>query len=127
MQWDSSKNAGFSEAEETWLPLAKNYTDCNVELQEKVDRSILKNFRELTELRENPTMKYGELQIVAIDEEIMAYKREIEGDPAADVVVVVLNLVDIHKTVNLQNHLTNLPEEMQISIVSIHSKTLKTG
>ena len=31
VQWSSAKNAGFSEAERTWLPVADDYKTVNVE------------------------------------------------------------------------------------------------
>lgn len=127
MQWDGTKNAGFSTASKTWLPVAKNYTECNVELQKSQSTSFLKNFVKLSELRKNPTMKYGGLQIVAIDKDIMVYKREIAGVSSADVIAVVLNLGVSEKILDLNAHLSNLPSTMTMDIVSIHAKTLKSG
>ncbi|XP_031624579.1 probable maltase [Contarinia nasturtii] len=127
MQWDNTKNAGFSDAETTWLPVAENFTECNVKLEKSQPQSFLKNFRRLITLRENPTIKYGTLQLAAIDEEVLAYKREIEGDPKADIIVMVLNLGTSNKTVDLKAHFSNLPKNMRVSIVSIHSKTIKPG
>lgn len=127
MQWDSTKNAGFSSAETTWLPLAENYTNNNVELQKSLKRSYLKNFRLLSTLRQNPTFKYGTLQLVAVDNDVLAYKREISDRPDADIIVVVLNLEGWEKTIDLNHHFENLPKTMKAAIVSIHSETLIPG
>lgn len=128
MQWDSSKNSGFSSAATTWLPLADNYTTNNVELQKSQKRSFLKNFRLLTTLRQNPTMKYGTLQLVAIDNDVLAYKRElVDGQTDADIIVVVLNLEGWEKTIDLNHHFQNLPKSMKAAIVSIHAEALNPG
>lgn len=126
-QWDFSRNSGFSTANKTWLPLAKNYTFCNVVLQNYLIRSHLKVFRDLAAIRENPTMKYGDIQIDAIDPEILVYKRSIDNDPDADIIVVILNLEGNRKTINLNEKLGNLPEQLKVLTTSIHSKTFFKG
>lgn len=122
MQWNSEKNSGFSTANKTWLPLATNYTECNVELQTKQKRSNLKVFQEVAKLRQNPTMKYGALKLNIVDEELFMYKREIEGQPDADIVVVVLNLGLNKKNVNLNDYLDNLPKKLKVVTASVHAK-----
>lgn len=84
-------------------------------------------FRDLADLRENPTMKYGGLQIDAIDTEILVYKRSIENDSNADIIVVILNLEGSKKTINLNDKLSDLPAKMKVVTSSIHSKTLVKG
>lgn len=120
-QWSSEKNAGFSTADKTWLPMATNYTDCNVELQQTQDVSHLKVFRALTALRQKQTLKYGGLEINAVDDDILVYKRAIKTNPATDVIVVVLNLGNTEKTVDLTANLSGVPKELKVAVASIHS------
>lgn len=126
-QWSFGRNSGFSTAKKTWLPLASNYTLNNVALQSILPRSHLKVFRDLADLRKNPTMKYGSLEIDAYDPEILLYKRSIDTDPNADIVVVILNFEGNQKTINLNDKLSGLPAKMQVVTSSIHSKTLIKG
>lgn len=126
MQWNGKKNAGFSTAEKTWLPLAKNYTECNVELQESQEKSHLKIFRDLIALRSNPTFKNGAMEMNAVDG-VLVYKRAIEGNTEADIYVIVLNLAGDDKFVNLSASLNGLPQEMKVVVASLHSTGLKTG
>lgn len=121
LQWDDSKNAGFSTADKTWLPMAKNYTDNNIALQESEENSHLKVFRQLTSLRENPTMKYGSLQINAVDDDLLVYKRQIADQADADVIAVLLNLGETRETVDLTAHLDGLPSKMKVVVRSVHS------
>lgn len=125
-QWDSTANAGFSSAEKTWLPVASNYTDCNVAQQLKEQRSNLKVFNDLMALRRNPTMKYGGLEIKAIDEEVLVYRRQMADDPNADIVIVLLNLGTNTRTINLMEHFNDLPKEMRVTVASVHS-TIEIG
>lgn len=120
-QWDDSVHAGFSTSEKTWLPVATNYTDCNVALQESQKNSHLKIFRELISLRQTPTMKYGGLQMTAVDDDLLVYKRQIEGQTDADIYAVVLNLGTSNKVLDLSASLGGLPKKMNIAIASIHS------
>lgn len=126
-QWSFGKNSGFSTAKKTWLPLATNYSSCNVALQTLQKRSFLKNFRDLTKLRQNQSMKYGGVKLVPIDTEIMVYKRSIENDSKADVIVVILNLEGSYKTVDLSAHLEDLPAKMEVAVASVHSEKLVKG
>lgn len=127
-QWDDTKNAGFSFADQTWLPVAANFTDNNVKLAKSQIRSHLKVFRQLMSIRQNPTMKYGSLTMHAVDKDVLIYKREIENQSDTDVFVILLNLSDSSKTVQLGTYyFKNLPKTMEVVVVSIHSTTLVLG
>ncbi|XP_039957158.1 maltase A2-like [Bactrocera tryoni] len=57
MQWDSSKNAGFSTGNSTWLAVNPNYKDLNVQVQEGVARSSLQIFKGMTALKKTGAFK----------------------------------------------------------------------
>lgn len=63
--------------------------------------SNLKVFRQLIILRQILTMRYGDLNIKAVNNDVLIYKREIEGKANADVIVVLLNLGYDYRPVEL--------------------------
>lgn len=126
-QWDNSTNAGFSFAQKTWLPVATNYTENNVKLQKSQILSHLKVFRKLITLRQNPTFKYGSLQIQAVNDDVLIYKREIDGKADATIYVVLLNLGTSYRPVELNSIFKQLPRQMRVVAASIHSETLVIG
>ena len=82
VQWDSSKNAGFTTGT-PWLPLKPNYKKINVAQQEKDPESVLSYYKKLTALRKNPeykeTMVYGDfVPFMADEDRLMAFYRKGE-------------------------------------------------
>ena len=82
VQWDSSKNAGFTTGT-PWLPLNPNYKKINVAQQEKDPESVLSYYKKLTALRKNPeykeTMVYGDfVPFMANEDRLMAFYRKGE-------------------------------------------------
>lgn len=53
MQWNQSRNAGFSDADKTWIKVNKNYTAINAEQEENEKSSVLNFYRELIRLRQD--------------------------------------------------------------------------
>ena len=76
MQWNSLKNAGFSNTT-PWLKINPNYTTINVETQEKDPDSILNFYREMVALRkQNTTFVYGDYQCLDVqNNKVFAYRR----------------------------------------------------
>lgn len=74
-QWNDEKNAGFSTADKTWLPVAKNYMDVNVKKQEQSEKSYLKNYMQLQNLRREKTLQFGETRFVALTDQILSIAR----------------------------------------------------
>ncbi|WP_125604908.1 glycoside hydrolase family 13 protein [Lapidilactobacillus bayanensis] len=75
MQWDSSKNAGFSSGT-PWLPVNANYKKINVASQIKDADSILNTYKKVIEFRkDNILVKYGDYKLLETNENIFAYLR----------------------------------------------------
>lgn len=65
MQWSADKNAGFSTAKSTWLPVADNYQTHNVASELKDPNSFLSLYRNLGKLRnESMAIKRGEFSVI---------------------------------------------------------------
>lgn len=76
VQWDTSKNAGFSKAE-PWIPVNKNYDKINVASQIDDPDSILNCYRKLIALRKNvDCITDGKFELLLADDpNIFAYTR----------------------------------------------------
>lgn len=74
-QWDISTSAGFSTNKSTWLPVAENYDQVNVQVELGPDPSHLKCYMDLMKLRETPTMRYGSLDTRAAGKHVLVILR----------------------------------------------------
>jgi len=81
MQWDDTKNAGFSQGT-PWISVADNYKDINVASEMKRDQSILHYYTNLIRIRkQNLVVSCGTFEPLLYDhKEIFAYKRELDDD-----------------------------------------------
>lgn len=88
IQWDASKNAGFSNAT-PWLKVNPDYLKFNVASQQNDAESPLNYFRTLTQLRKNNlTLVYGAYQLLWPDhKELYAYTRSLDDE----VILILLN------------------------------------
>ncbi len=79
MQWDTSKNAGFSSSN-PWLPVNENHTTVNVASQQEDPKSVLNHFKKMVALRKNNlVLVYGQYQIIQEEHPtIYAYSRTLE-------------------------------------------------
>lgn len=111
-QWDDSKNAGFSTADKTWLPVADNYTEVNVKVQAATTNSHLDLFKKLVAIRKNPALKYGEYKSALIGDNVYAYIRKLDGE----VYVIVLNFGTEEVNVNLENHFTSIKDKIVVKV-----------
>lgn len=100
MQWDDTKNAGFSTGN-PWLKVTSNYQSINVSAEEKNNNSCLNYFKKLTTLRNNnkDIWVYGTYTILDKDNpDVFTYTRESNGKK----MLVLLNFSKETKNANLQ-------------------------
>ena len=100
MQWDASKNAGFSN-ETPWLPVHKNHTTVNVLNQENDQNSVLNHFRKMVALRkDNLLLVYGDYEIIQEEHPtIYAYSRTLDDEK----MTVLLNFSESESSISLPN------------------------
>ena len=95
MQWDGTKNAGFSLADKTWLPVHNNYTKVNVEKESNDDSSLLNTIRILLEIRNREkTLQEGSLELMEnLPGNVLGYRRILENDE----ILILLNFDEREK------------------------------
>jgi oligo-1,6-glucosidase/alpha-glucosidase len=89
MQWDGSKNGGFSTAEKTWLPVHPNYVNINVEAECKQEDSLMRTIQSLLKIRRKEiAISEGSLQFLEyLPTDVLGYTRKFGGE----MITVLLN------------------------------------
>ncbi|MBI4054427.1 MAG: alpha-glucosidase C-terminal domain-containing protein [Candidatus Doudnabacteria bacterium] len=99
MQWDGSKNAGFSRSK-PWLPTASNYKVRNIETEMKDPRSMLNLFRRLIHYRKkSPALLEGSYHSIDVAGEVFAYVRQCP----AEKLLVVANFSATEQNLSLRS------------------------
>ncbi|XP_011184381.2 maltase A1 [Zeugodacus cucurbitae] len=117
-QWDASPNAGFTAGDHTWLPVSDDYKQNNALAQLRAPQSHLQIFKKLIRLRKEPSFVDGDLNIKALDDDIIIYSRQKTG---SDLYVIVLNLGSSNKTLNLNSNYS-LGTKAEVITTSLHSQ-----
>lgn len=80
VQWTDGKNAGFTDGEETWLPVTPNYAEINAETAERDPSSVLHYYKKLIKLRRaDKSLVYGTYKDIAPKNgKALAYLRQSE-------------------------------------------------
>jgi glycosidase len=95
MQWDASQNAGFSSADQTWLPVQEGYGQINVEVEDQDCDSLLNTVRSLLKLRQKESaLQEGSLALLrGLPKNVLGYVRS----SGAEKILVLLNFDDQEK------------------------------
>ena len=98
MQWNTSKNAGFSTSAKPWLPVPMSYTKRNVAVEGKDPNSILNFYKRLIVLRRDQlALRDGSYQALnREDADVLSYLRK--NPQSGESVLVVLNMGGKPKT-----------------------------
>jgi alpha-glucosidase len=98
MQWDPSRNAGFSTADHTWLQVPPSSAEYNVAVESHDPHSILSFYKRALALRRSePALKSG--SYVPIDRNnpsVLSFLRKSPG--GSDSILVVLNMTGEQRT-----------------------------
>ncbi len=102
MQWDGTRNAGFSSAEKTWLPLHGNYRGVNAEKQSDAKDSLLNTIRTLLKIRrEKRPLQEGSMKLMDnLPAGVLGYARKF-GD---ENILVLLNFAEQEIEFQFENH-----------------------
>ncbi|KAH8277801.1 hypothetical protein KR018_007656 [Drosophila ironensis] len=123
-QWSSDQDAGFSNASRTWLPIAPDYKQVNVEIERGRPLSNLNVFKQLWQLRkQSKTLQLGDTEIKALNDAVLAVKRHLTKDST---ILTVLNIYDGVETLDLQRSFPGLPSQLIVIVVTGRSR-VKVG
>jgi alpha-glucosidase len=105
MQWNTTANAGFSQAT-PWLPVPASYKTHNVETELKAPDSILNFYRRVLALRhQDPALRDGEyVSLNENDADVLSYLRRYKDEA----VLVVLNMSSRPQKVSFNLHAQGL-------------------
>jgi alpha-glucosidase len=105
MQWTPGKDAGFSTAETTWLPIPPSYKEVNVEVEKGKPDSLLTWYTELTGLRlKNAAVHSGAMTMLDTENtKVLSYSRK-----AAD-----------GKTVAVALNFSGEPQEVKLGVAKV--------
>lgn len=100
MQWNPGKNAGFSTAPKTWLPIPASYKQTNVKMELEQPDSLLHWYRDLIKLRRSiPALYRGQnIMVDTSDPNVLSYLRKDKG--AMSAVLVAMNFTNKPRTVS---------------------------
>jgi alpha-glucosidase len=107
MQWDASKNAGFTTGNHPWLPVASDYKKINVAAEERDRNSMLNWYKQLIKLRrDNPALHSGkQVMLNTSDRNVLSWLRQAEGSPA---VIIACNFTAHPQTVQFDLSSNNI-------------------
>lgn len=121
MHWTPGKNAGFSKAKTTWLPIAGNYKSHNVVTETLQRKSFLTLYKKLGKLRNNsPALKHGSFRTIDTgNQDILGYQRQHDSKT----ITVVINFKDSGKTAKIPGQVG----KVRLSSLASSEAKLKSG
>ncbi|XP_069688710.1 maltase 2-like isoform X2 [Periplaneta americana] len=115
MQWNAFKNAGFSDADKTWLPLHPDFQTVNVETQSQ-GTSHLNVYKALVRARGDVSVMYGALNMRVLNDAVFAFSRSYSGNRSY---VVAVNWSNTSVTVDLRTF-DDVPDIAEVFVTSVN-------
>ncbi|XP_063360941.1 maltase 1-like [Cydia amplana] len=116
--WNDGKNAGFSETDgKTWLPIASNYREVNLEREMQAPKSHYKFYKDVVALKKTRAVRSGDLETRALGEHVLVVARLKAGSRA---VVGIVNLSDEEQAVDLSS-IRLLPSLLEVKASGVNS------
>lgn len=99
VQWDDSKNAGFTKGT-PWINTSKNYININAKNALEDKTSVFYHYKKLIEIRrEEEIVSLGDYKILNEDhDKVYAYKREYKGES----LIVINNFYDVETEISIE-------------------------
>lgn len=118
-QWNFHRNAGFSNASKTWLPIHDDYTFINLLVQQHQYESHYLVYRALTALRNtSDALKFGSLTADVVNNTVLYVVRKT----SKEAVTLLINFSDKDKQeIDLTNVLTGFKNGV-VKVASVGSK-----
>ncbi|XP_044726443.1 maltase 1-like [Chrysoperla carnea] len=124
LQWDTTKNAGFSTANKTWLPVSDKYKQTNAKSQSPANADSHYNvYKTLIQLRKKSTLQDGSVATQTVGKNVLVVTRELKNSPTY---LSVLNLGDQNEVVDLSKVATNVVEKsLKVEVASVGASNKK--
>ena len=120
MQWDESKNAGFSTGQ-PWLAVNPNYEEINVQEALANPDSIFYTYQKLVQIRkENSWLIRADFELLDTADKIFAYIRK-DGDRRF---LVVANLSNENQTFSVEGKIKSILIENTTAKEAVEKQTL---
>ena len=116
-QWDATKNAGFSTANKTWLPVNDNYQNLNLAAQRADEDSFFKYYQRLSTLRTDKVFQNGDFASHAFNDKVFAFKRTYNDETH----VVLINFGSDPHTIKVNDMGVNFPEKSKVVVAGSRS------
>ncbi|XP_052861445.1 maltase 2-like [Anopheles cruzii] len=123
-QWDGSSMAGFTSGGKTWLPVGPLYREVNVQVQQQAEKSHLKVYRSMMELRKTKTLQLGSVKAIALGDTVLAVVRELK---TYNTYITLSNLGNTLQIVSAVALADALPSKLYFETVSVGSHNIRGG
>ena len=127
MQWNDSRNAGFSSAEKTWLPVNNDFVKVNVKKEIADSESLYNKVAELLAIRsQSSALSQGSLALYEkklFPKNVLVYKRVLGGEE----LMVMINMGSKRQQFQIEGTWTKIYQGTGTDIYSMTDNKIQLG